>query len=138
MLEAVFPDPETMPNIVFYDNNCRLYKHLVHQGNLLYKTVGFPVDVFHWKCKHSKTEIECSYHCNPHCFPELIGEDGRGWYFNSSIAEQNNVWLGGFHSILREMTADHYDYFLDEMVLRKNRLTKEKLKDFAPGYLPVP
>jgi hypothetical protein len=67
-------------------------------------------------------------------FPELHGTDGKAWFFNSSIAEQTNVWLGGYHSILREMGSDKYDFFLDEMVMRKNRLTKAKLE--AAGALP--
>ncbi|KAF8225188.1 hypothetical protein L208DRAFT_1020343, partial [Tricholoma matsutake] len=50
------------------------------------------------------------------------------WYFNSLIAEQTNVWLGGYHSICREMVVDNYHFFLDEMVMRRNRMTKMKLE----------
>lgn len=127
-----------MPDIVIYDNNCTVYKYLVNQNIELYKTVGFPVDVFHWTCKHAKQGIECSYHCNPTQFPELLREDGKAWFFNSSVAEQTNVWLGGYHSILREMGADKYDFFLDEMIMRKNRLTRAKLEadGAVPDYIP--
>ncbi|KAF8227727.1 hypothetical protein L208DRAFT_1295221 [Tricholoma matsutake] len=58
-----------------------------------------PVDVFHWKCKHKKSDVECLVHCNPYTFKELLGEE-KTWYFTSSIAEQTNIWLGGYHSIL--------------------------------------
>ncbi|KAJ7165520.1 hypothetical protein C8R43DRAFT_1122234 [Mycena crocata] len=138
MLQKVFHVPGSMPDIVIYDNNCTLYKYLVRQNIRLYDTVGFPVDVFHWKCKHAKDGIECSYHCNPTLFPELLGTDGKAWFFNSSIAEQTNVWLGGYHSILREMGSDKYDFFLDEMVMRKNRLTKTELEGAGalPDYVP--
>ena len=55
-------------------------------------------------------------------YPELMDKDGK-YYFNSSIAEQVNVWFGAFHNICREMTPVKYDFFLDEMILRKNRYT---------------
>ncbi|KAF7372143.1 hypothetical protein MVEN_00073200 [Mycena venus] len=138
MLQKVFHVDSSMPDIVIYDNNCTVYKYLVHNNIELYKTVGFPVDVFHWTCKHAKQGVECSYHCNPTQFPELLGEDGKAWFFNSSVAEQTNVWLGGYHSILREMGVDKYDFFLDEMIMRKNRLTKAKLQaeGTVPDYVP--
>ncbi|KAJ7688745.1 hypothetical protein B0H17DRAFT_938044, partial [Mycena rosella] len=128
MLRKVFRVAGSMPDIVFYDNNCTLYKHLVRIDDPLVETVGFPVDVFHWECKHKKDGVECSFHCNPLLFPELIGAEGTGWYFNSSIAEQTNVWLGGYHSILREMGVTKFNFFLDEMIMRKNRLTVAKLE----------
>ena len=100
--------------------------------------IGLSVDVFHFTCKHSETDTFCQENCNPHAFPELLREDG-GWYFNSSIAEQTNVWLGGFHAICREMRIDKYTFFLDEMIMRKNRLTKVKLeKDgMIPSLRPI-
>ncbi|KAF7304403.1 hypothetical protein HMN09_00842400 [Mycena chlorophos] len=133
-----FRTKDSMPDIVFYDNNCSLYKHLVHVEDPLVKTVGFPVDVFHWECKHKKNTVECSYHCSPLLFPELIGEQ-KAWHFNSSIAEQTNVWLGGFHAILREMGASKFDFFLDEMIMRKNKLTLAKLEaeGACPGLRPL-
>ncbi|KAF7297871.1 hypothetical protein HMN09_01007900 [Mycena chlorophos] len=115
MLHKTFRHEDTMPEIVIYDNNCTLYKHLASiKDPLIDKNglnVGFPVDVFHWECKHKKEGIECSVHCNPRLFPELLGENGKAWFFNSSVAEQTNVWLGGFHSILREMGAVKYNFF---------------------------
>lgn len=127
-----------MPEIVIYDLGCQAYQHLVKSKNDLYKTVGFPVDVFHWTCKHKKTSEACSVHCNPTNFKELLGNDGKTWFFNSSIAEQTNVWLGGYHSILREMGVKKYNFFLDEMIMRKNRITKISLeKDgVSPDYVP--
>jgi hypothetical protein len=123
-----------MLNIIFYDNNCGLFRHLVGDGDDLYKTVGLPVDVFHWDCKHKKSDIECSVHCNPHNFPDLLGPDGKMWLFNSSIAEQTNVWLGGYHAILWEIRVVKFDFFLDEMIMRKNWITRAKLK--KDGMIP--
>ncbi|KAJ7712770.1 hypothetical protein B0H16DRAFT_1342021 [Mycena metata] len=73
MLRKVFRADGSMPHIVFYDNNCTLYKHLVRISDPLVETVGFPVDVFHWTCKHKKEGVECAYHCNPLLFSELLG-----------------------------------------------------------------
>jgi hypothetical protein len=55
-------------------------------------------------------------------YPELLDDDGK-YYFNFSIAEQTNVWFGGFHNICQEMSPIKYDFSLDEMILRRNRVT---------------
>jgi hypothetical protein len=114
-----------MPDHIFFDNNCSLAKHV--QNDPDFNNVGLTVDVFHFSCKHSITDEFCQTNCNPALFPELLGKDGKGWYFNSSIAEQTNVWLGGFHAIVREMLHDKYNFFLDEMILLRNRMTRAKL-----------
>ncbi|KAJ2936392.1 hypothetical protein H1R20_g702, partial [Candolleomyces eurysporus] len=114
------------PNHIIFDNNCSVAKHI--KNDEFFRHIGLAVDVFHFKCKHSQTDTFCQENCNPHSFPELRGENGQGWYFNTSIAEQTNVWLGGFHSICREMTADRFDFFLDEMVIMRNRTTLARLR----------
>jgi hypothetical protein len=115
------------PNHVLFDNNCSVAKHV--RGKVpWFDDVGLAVDVFHYKCKHSKNDDYCKDNCNPADFPELVGEGGKGWWFNTSIAEQNNVWLGGFQSICREMTAVRFDFFLDEMILMRNRSTLARLR----------
>lgn len=123
-----------LPDVLFYDNGCRLHRYLAKHDPSLLTKITLPVDVFHWTVKHKKNDAECSLFCNPMQFPELRTEDG--WYFNSSIAEQNNVWLGAYHSIVREMSFTKYNFFLDELILRKNRLTLASLTNYAPGYLP--
>lgn len=126
--------PNSMPHYIWYDNNCGLYKHCAAEpGEDLHVKIGLPVDVFHWKCKHKKTDVECFYHCNPYMFPELLTDD-FSWFFNSSRAEQTNVWFGGYHAIVREMGAVKYDFFLDEMIAQKNKLTRAKLE--AEGCMP--
>lgn len=122
-----------MCDIAIYDNACGVYNHLKAQNDPLLETVGFPVDVFHFKCKHKKTDTTCQEHCNPASFPELIADDGT-WFFNSSRCEQTNVWLGGYHAMLREMGADKYTFFLDEMIMRKNRVTVAQLE--KDGHMP--
>jgi hypothetical protein len=59
-------------------------------------------------------------------YPELLTEDGK-WYFNTSIAEQTNVWLGGYHAICREMLP--VNFFLNEMIRLRNCIVVAKLKE---------
>jgi hypothetical protein len=125
MIEHTFRG-DIKPNHIFFDNNCTLAK--VVKDNPFFHDIGLTVDVFHFKSKHAETDVFCQTHCNPAGYPELLSADGNGWYFNSSIAEQTNVWLGGYHSICREMLVDKYVFFLDEMIMRKNRLVKAKLE----------
>ena len=113
------------PDHIFFDNNCTLAKMV--KDDPFFKNIGLTVDMFHFKSKHSETDTFCQEHCNPAAYPELISEDNSGWYFNSSIAEQTNVWLGGYYAICREMLVDKYTFFLDKMILRRNQMMREKL-----------
>ncbi|KDR67274.1 hypothetical protein GALMADRAFT_283614 [Galerina marginata CBS 339.88] len=122
------------PNHIFFDNNCSLAKH-VKDDPFFAKKIGLTVDVFHFNCKHSERDVFCQSNCNPAAFKELHGENGKAWFFNSSIAEQTNVWLGGFHAIVREMLVDRFNFFLDQMILLRNQMTLEKLK--KDGHCPV-
>ena len=67
-------------------------------------------------------------------FNEKTGKDE--WFFNTSIAEQTNVWLGGFHTMCCEMHAVFYDFFLDEMIMMCNKVTRDRLaaQGFHPKY----
>ena len=124
MLHKKYQVPGSLPTYIFYDNNCSLYRFCeATPGEDLHRRVGLPVDVFHWKSKHKKNTEECSVHCNPTTFPELLTDDRTGWRFNLSRAEQTNVWFGGYHAIVREMGAVKYEFFLDEMIMQKNILT---------------
>jgi hypothetical protein len=105
-LKATFPPayPGSLPSYIFYDNNQNLVAHLLHTEDSYFNQVGLPADVFHAKTKHSATDMLSQTHCNPARFSELISEDDK-WIFNSSAAEQANVWFGGYQSIVREMTV---------------------------------
>jgi hypothetical protein len=50
-----------------------------------------------------------------------------GWFFNTSIAEQTNAWLGGYHSMCREMLPAKFNFFLDEMIQLRNIETIQRL-----------
>ena len=86
MFSRKFPTEETEPRVLVFDNRCCLYQHLDKIGNPLYKRVSLLVDVFHWKCKHKKSNNACSIHCNPFNLLELLHSDSLSWYFNTSIA----------------------------------------------------
>lgn len=123
-VEQTFATPGSAPEFLIYDNNCNLKKHV--RDVPFFDNIALPVDVFHFKCKHKETDTFCQLHCNPASFPELL--DGEKWRFNTSIAEQTNAWFGGYLSMCREMGADRYDLFLDEMIRMRNELIVEKLE----------
>lgn len=133
LYKQTWPDKHLRPRISLYDNNCRLYIYSAANDETLHEEIGLPVDVFHWKCKHKQSDDACSIHCNPYAFPQIRRDDDT-WYFNSSIAEQTNVWMGGYHPVIREMTSLKYDFFLDEMIKEKNIMTLERLE--AKGCVP--
>lgn len=83
-----------------------------------------PVDVFHFKSKHKESDEFCQK--NPSQWMELVGDNGE-WVFNSSAAEQGNVWIGGYQAIVREMLPHNYNFFLDEMIKRWNEVLVAKL-----------
>ncbi|KAI0042629.1 hypothetical protein FA95DRAFT_1635974 [Auriscalpium vulgare] len=131
------------PDIMLYDAGCVAQKEiLANQEDPIIRwflEMGLPVDVFHHDTKHTITDVLCQKYCNPANFPELMTPDGK-WYFNSSAAEQTNVWLGGYQAICREMLPVKYNFFLDEMIMRRNEVIVERLRKrgFHPNYSPAP
>jgi len=127
MIKRTFHE-DIKPDHIFFDNNCTLASMVRDGKDPFFDDIGLTVDVFHFKSKHSETDLFCQQNCNPAAYPKLISKDNKGgWYFNSSIAEQTNIWLGGYHAICQEMLVDKYTFFLDEMILRRNHMTREKL-----------
>ncbi|KAI0309790.1 hypothetical protein OF83DRAFT_1157459 [Amylostereum chailletii] len=127
--------PLDIPEVGFYDNNCGFQEHVQKQKDAFFEAAGMilPVDVFHFKSKHKETDEFCQKHCNPAMFPELHDEKGH-WHFNSSAAEQANVWIDGYLPIVREMLAYRFEFFLDEMIKRRNEILIAKLR--ADGQAP--
>jgi hypothetical protein len=117
------------PEHLIYDTNCDAKQQVnAHPEQWAwFKDVGMTVDVFHFLNKHDTRHFFCQENCNPAKCPELMGPDGKTWFFNTSAAEQTNVWLGGYHSICREMLPYKYNVFLDEMVRLRNQITVAKL-----------
>ncbi|KAJ3925660.1 MAG: hypothetical protein NXY57DRAFT_906811 [Lentinula lateritia] len=136
-LKSVYPNPLDLPDVIFYDNNCQLQSHLQAQADDFFRGTMLPVDVFHFKSKHKESDEFCQKHCNPSQWTELVGEDGQ-WVFNSSAAEQSNVWSGGYQAILRDMLPHNFNFFLDEMIKRRNEVLISRLRheDQAPYHIP--
>ena len=127
--------PLALPNFIFFDNACKLRAHMVRNSdNYFTSRSALVVDVFHFKSKHKATDTACQEFCNPAGYPELRNPDNT-WVFNSSAAEQANSWFGLFHSIVREMTADKYNFFLDEVIQIRNHVQHKELA--RQGYAPV-
>ena len=99
--------------------------------------IGLPVDVFHATTKHKDTDEFCKMYCNPAGFYELYNEASE-WIFNSSAAEQANVWFGQFLRVVREMHELHYNFFLDEMIGIYNdyRVQTQTRKGLRPRLVP--
>ena len=121
------------PQHLIYDSNCNALQEVQRRRLSFFEGMGMCVDAFHHRTKHKATDTLCQEKCNMRLYPELLDDEGR-YYFNSSIAEQVNVWFGAFHNICREMSPTKYDFFLDEMILRRNRVTVATLR--AHGKKP--
>ncbi|KAK7022886.1 hypothetical protein VNI00_016873 [Paramarasmius palmivorus] len=120
------------PEGFIYDCACDL--HQQRQGDPWYDNVALCVDVFHFLNKHKVTHKHCQENCNPAMYPELMTDDKTGWFFNTSIAEQTNLWLGGYQAICRELGAIKFNFFLDEMIRLRNAEIVRQLA--TQGYNP--
>ena len=120
-LMDLFPTQQSLPGVIWYDNNCKLYSMLQNDKDPYlghyFDQCALPVDVFHYKTKHKESDIDCGKNCNPYKWPELRIDD-KEWQFNSSAAEQVNAWYGWPQAIVMEMQVDRYNFFLNEMVRR--------------------
>ncbi|KAF7329817.1 hypothetical protein MKEN_00245100 [Mycena kentingensis (nom. inval.)] len=142
-LKKLFPEKHQLPTHIFFDNGCNLLKHVIAQGEDHFDAVNFVIDVFH---ALGHDDEFCNENCIPILFSELrtIRNGKEVWTFNSSVAEQTNVWYGAFQAIVREMTAakyggfaltnisyssySRYNFFLDEMILLHNERVVAKLE----------
>ncbi|KAJ6492700.1 hypothetical protein C8R47DRAFT_1269993 [Mycena vitilis] len=117
------------PDHFVYDTNCDAKQQVMKEPrDDWWDSVGMCVDVWHFLNKHKVSHEFCQKHCNPADYPELMDEDGKTWFFNTSIAEQVNVWIGGYHAIVREMLPVKYNFFLDEMIRLRNIATVSQLE----------
>jgi hypothetical protein len=136
----LFPTLASMPHVLWHDNNCNIYTMLQNEPEEVrqrFINTIMPVDVFHFKCKHKETDTVCNEHCNPALFDDIL-MDGDKWRFNSSAAEQVNSWFVRFASVVREMEVVRYNFFLDEVVKRRNRARVAELErqGHAPYLIP--
>lgn len=134
MVKNAFSVPGAQkPEHVIYDTNCDAKQQAMASSDQFWDNVGMCVDVWHFLNKHQVTHTFCQTHCNPAMYPELMNERGE-WFFNTSVAEQTNSWLGGYHSICREMLPAKYELFLDEMIRLRNLEVLKRLD--AEGSRP--
>ncbi|KAG2139346.1 hypothetical protein DEU56DRAFT_871163 [Suillus clintonianus] len=135
--KMVFPTAASTPEFFVFDNNCKLRAHQDAIGDDHFAATGMPVDVFHFNSKHKETDTYCQQHCNPAAFPELVS--GGKWQFNTSICEQTNVWLGGYQAILRDMSVHRYNFYLDEMIKRRNRyvISESERRGHSPWMISM-
>ncbi|KAJ7121167.1 hypothetical protein C8R44DRAFT_622980 [Mycena epipterygia] len=141
-IHVTFPPhyPGSLPSYIFFDTNCLLIRYLAASQDPLdarLAAVGFPVDAFHASRKHKDSDAFCIANCSPVTFPEIV--KGTEWIFNSSVAEQTNVWFGKFQPIVKEMSVLRYNFFLDEMISRRNEWFVEelRLKGQKPHFIPL-
>ncbi|KAF8581730.1 hypothetical protein K439DRAFT_1647801 [Ramaria rubella] len=119
--KGLFPTRASLPQVLWMDMNCINSAMLHAQGDTYFQNCALPVDVFHYKCKHKKTDTWCTQNCNPTHWPELMHYGSWGIQ-------------GGFLSIVREMHVDRYNFFLDEMIWRCNNMIYMDLR--AKGRSP--
>ncbi|KAF9492242.1 hypothetical protein BDN71DRAFT_1509604 [Pleurotus eryngii] len=104
-LEDVYPDPVSHPSYIAIDKGCALLKHIVRQG--------------HWPAWEPTTRIITW--CNPAPLnrdaPNLVvvanDKQGNPYYkraFNTQACEQLNAWIGGFQTVLDQMTVSNFDF----------------------------
>lgn len=137
-MRATFPSKDSTPEMFVLDNGCSLDKHLRAIGDSHFSDTARPVDVFHFKSKHKESDTHCQLNCNPAAFPELYDENGK-WVFNTSICEQTNVWYGGYLPIVRDMEVTRFNFYMDEMIKRRNRyiIAQLQAKGKNPWSIPM-
>jgi len=124
------------PDHIMYDSCCIAKQQAT--SDPWFDGVGMCVDPWHFENKHKTTHEYCRLNCDPKDYPELLTDELK-WWFNTSIAEQVNVWLGGYHSICREMLPVKYNFFLDEMIrLRNVEIVKQLKKSGANPKTMLP
>jgi hypothetical protein len=126
MVKNAFSVPGALKlHYIFYDSNCQGRKQA--EKDPWFKDIVMCVDVWHFENKHKTTDMYCRNFCNPNHYQELLDESGK-WFFNTSVAEQVNAWLQGYHSICREMLSVKFNFFLDEMIRCRNIELLKKLE----------
>ncbi|ORY43720.1 hypothetical protein BCR33DRAFT_738458 [Rhizoclosmatium globosum] len=132
VLEALittFEGSGQFPFVLYYDKACRLLQSLVvqiRQGNdevkkaqllAVYDRVALIVDKFHFR---GHQDEYCEMWCNPTFVDSVLKKKGYIKKFNTSAAEQGNVWFSGISHILRDLDAVTHDFFLFSLVDKRN------------------
>ncbi|KAG6848137.1 hypothetical protein H0H93_003062 [Arthromyces matolae] len=138
----LFPTKASIPTVMWHDNNCRIVAMIKNDDDPFlrhyFDGCALPVDVFHFMNKHKETDTACGENCNPLIWGDLLVTEDKQWRFNSSAAEQTNAWMGGYQAMVREMSFDRYEFFLDEIIKRRNRITISELRRKLKSPYSIP
>jgi len=116
MVKNTFSVPGAQkPEHLIYNSNCDTKQQVMSSRDPYFADMGMCVDVWHFLNKHKVTHAFCQKHCNSAMYPKLQDKKGD-WYFNTSVAEQTNAWLGSYHSMCHEMLPAKFNFFLDKMI----------------------
>ncbi|KAH9841977.1 uncharacterized protein C8Q71DRAFT_700908, partial [Rhodofomes roseus] len=53
------------PDFIFFDNACKLKKHIDTISDHHFDNCALPVDVFHMNSNHKGSDALCGFFCNP-------------------------------------------------------------------------
>ncbi|EJU06098.1 hypothetical protein DACRYDRAFT_44497 [Dacryopinax primogenitus] len=123
---SVFLTCASMPDVLYFDNNCNLCQHLencLEDVRQHFAHTTLIVDMFHWNGKHLKDEY-CNMYCNLALYPELCNEGKRNKRFGTQTQEMTPVW---------------YEFFLDEVIKAHNEDLERSLckSDQFPHHIPA-
>ncbi|KAJ3320902.1 hypothetical protein HDU76_000196 [Blyttiomyces sp. JEL0837] len=115
-LESKHPSHRT---ILYYDRACKLYRSMtsdVESASLL-ANLALLVDFFHFR---GHNDEYCRNHCNPHTAEKQFQQAGLN-KFNTSAAEQANVWFSRISHMLRYIDSELHDFYLFSLIDFRNR-----------------
>ncbi|KAJ3303317.1 hypothetical protein HDU76_005372 [Blyttiomyces sp. JEL0837] len=106
--------------VIYYDRACKLYQTLENdpQTKHLLGKVAFLVDLFHFR---GHNDTYCREKCNPITAGVEFEKAGME-KFNTSAAEQVNVWFGRISHMLRYIDPKLHDFYLYSLVDYRNRV----------------
>ncbi|KIJ27735.1 hypothetical protein M422DRAFT_190612 [Sphaerobolus stellatus SS14] len=143
LLDFTWPDEDTRPSFIAYDNACKMLAHIVKHPEKRHwlRTTRFIVDAWHY-INHRATDVLCCTWCNPHpndgSQPDLVitteGQDGikhLSRAFNTETAEQFNSWMDGYDAQMRQMAKQTFAFYSHCTLLLykeevEERITKEE------------
>ncbi|KAF8984548.1 hypothetical protein BDQ17DRAFT_1260740, partial [Cyathus striatus] len=158
LLNMIYPIPDSRPAYICIDKACLVLCSVLK--NILYRpwllNSRFVVDGYHYT-NHKADDDLCRTFCNPApsdgSAPNLViiehDQNGQPYYkraFNTQACEQLNSWLGGFESILKQMTVSNFNWFLHAMLVyhtqhvldrQQQREMKTRLSDDLPEDMDV-
>ena len=107
---------ETAPDVIIYDNACKLRQYCLNREPLFFKNTLFVMDRFHWK-----GHVGCTSGYSLDTY--RLSVDLRS--INSQVNEQANAGLQRIRGQLAYMTLDNFMFTVSLFLCIKN---KDKIK----------